>query len=57
MNVVCLEFCVPDGQWTFWPHVRTIESLTSQRSLWSHWQKLLEDPHSYLTWKYVGKAT
>jgi hypothetical protein len=56
-NIVYLEFCVPDEQWKFWPHVRTVESLTSQRSIWSHWQKFLEEPDSYLTWKYIGKST
>jgi hypothetical protein len=54
-NVVRLEFCVPDEAWTFWPCVRTAESLTTQRAVWSHWQKFLEDPNDYLTWKYIGQ--
>ena len=51
-NIVFLSFCVPDEMWTFWPCVRTVESITSQRAVWSHWRKFLEDPDSYLTWKY-----
>lgn len=35
--------------------VRTVESLTSQRAVWTHYQKFLADPDSYLTWKYVGE--
>jgi hypothetical protein len=57
INVVFLSFCVPDERWTFWPSVRTMESLTSQRAVWSHWQKFLEDPDSYLTWKYISIHT
>jgi len=37
--------------------VRTVESLTSQRAVWSHWQKFLEDPDDYLTWKHIGAHT
>jgi hypothetical protein len=57
INVVFLSFCVPDEIWTFWPCVRTVESLTSQRAVWSHWQKFLEDPDDYLTWKYIGSSS
>jgi hypothetical protein len=57
MNIVCLEFCVPDNQWTFWPCIRTVESLTSQRAVWAHWLKFLENPDSYLTWKYIGSSS
>jgi len=56
-NVVWLEFCVPEPPWQFWPRIRTVESLTSQRAIWLHWQKFLADPDMYLTWKYIGKAT
>ena len=57
INVVFLSFCVPDEKWTFWPCVRTVESLTSQRAVWSHWQKFLKDPDMYLTWKSVGSSS
>lgn len=53
-NVVFLDFCAPGGRTTFWPCVRTVGSLTSQRAVWAHWQKFLEDPESYLTWKHIG---
>jgi hypothetical protein len=33
INIVFLSFCVPDGKTTFWPCIRTIESLTSQRAV------------------------
>jgi len=56
INVVFLSFCVPDEMWTFWPCVRTVESLTSQHAVWSHWQKFLADPDDYLTWKYIGQV-
>lgn len=49
MNVVFLSFCVPDGKTIFWPYDRTVESLISQRAVWSHWQRFLEDPDRYLT--------
>jgi len=35
INVVFLSFCAPDGKTTFWPCVRTVESLTSRRTVWS----------------------
>ena len=57
MNVVFLSFFVPDNQWTFWPCVRTVESLTTQRTIWAHWQRFLTDPDHYLTWKYIGIHT
>jgi hypothetical protein len=57
MNVMFLGFCVPDEMWTFWPCVRTVESLTSQRAVCSLWQKFLEDPDGYLTWKYIGGSS
>ena len=57
INVVFLSFCVPDEMWAFWPCVRTVESLTSQRAVWSHWQKFLADPDDYLTCKYIGGHT
>jgi hypothetical protein len=56
-NIVHLSFSAPDDHTTFWPCIRTVESLTSQRAIWSHSQRFLEDPDSYLTWKYIGKAT
>jgi hypothetical protein len=56
LNIVFLSFQVPNDKANFWPCIRTVESLTSQRSIWSHWQKFLEDPDGYLTWKYIGKA-
>jgi hypothetical protein len=56
MNIVCLEFCIPDPPWQFWSCVRRVESLTSQRAVWSHWQRFLDDPDSYLTWKYIGES-
>jgi hypothetical protein len=56
LNIVFLSFRVPDDKTTFWPCIRTVESLTSQRAIWSHWQKFLEDPDSYLTWKYIGDS-
>ena len=55
-NIVYLNFCTPDDTATFWPCVRTIESLTSQRAIWAHWQRFLEDPDSYLAWKYIGNS-
>jgi hypothetical protein len=55
MNVVFLSFCVPDAKMTIWPCVRTVESLTTQRSVWWHWQEFLVHPDSYLTWKYIGQ--
>ena len=57
MNVVFLSSCAPDDKTTFWPCVRTVESLTSQRAMWSHWQKFLEDPETYLTWKYISSSS
>lgn len=55
MNVVWLTFCVPDPRWEFWPNVRTVESLTTQRAVWAYWQQFLEDPEMYLTSKYIGR--
>jgi hypothetical protein len=55
-NIVYLSFCTPDDRATFWSCVRTVESLTSQRAVWSQWQRFLEDPDSYLTWKYIGNS-
>jgi hypothetical protein len=57
MNVVWFTFGVPDDRWQFWPPVRTVESLTRQRDVWAHWQKFLENPDMYLTWKYIGSST
>jgi hypothetical protein len=54
-NIVHLSFSTPDDRTTFWPCVRTVESLTSQRAVWSHWQRFLAEPDDYLTWKYIGK--
>jgi hypothetical protein len=56
VNIVHLSFSTPDGHTTFWPCIRTVESLTSRRAVWSHWQRFLEDPGSYLTWKYIGNS-
>ena len=56
MNIVWLEFCASDEKTAFWPCFRTIESLTPQRAVWMHWQKFLEDPETYLTWKYIGEV-
>ena len=53
-NIVFLSFRAPDGKTTYWPCIRTVESLTRQRIIWSHWQKFLADPDDYLTWKYIG---
>ena len=49
MNVVFFSFCVPDGKTTLWSCIRTIQSLTSQRGVWLHWQKFLDHPDMYLT--------
>jgi hypothetical protein len=54
MNIVWLTFCVPDPRWEFWPNVRTVESLTTQRAVWAYWQQFLENPDMYLTSKYIG---
>jgi hypothetical protein len=55
-NIVQLSFSAPGDRTTFWPCIRTVESLTSQRAIWSHWQRFLEDPESYLTWKHIGNS-
>jgi hypothetical protein len=55
-NVVHLAFGVPVDRAQYWPRVRVVESLTSQRALWSHWQRFLEDPDRYLTWKYIDNS-
>ena len=55
-NIVHMSFSAPDENTTFWPCIRTVESLTSQRAIWSHWERFLEDPDSYLTWKYIGNS-
>jgi hypothetical protein len=57
INVVFLSFCAPDGRTAYWPCVWTVESLTSQRAVWAHWQKFLADPDMYLTWKYIGSSS
>ena len=56
-NIVFLSFGVPDDRASYWPCIRTVESLTSQRSVWTHWQRFLADPDDYLTWKYIGGHT
>jgi len=54
-NIVFLSFGVPDDHASYWPCTRMIESLTSQRAVWAHWQNFLADPDDYLTWQYIGK--
>lgn len=54
MNVVWMTFSVPDQPWEFWPTVRRVESLTTQRAVWAYWHQFLEDPDMYLTWKYMA---
>jgi hypothetical protein len=54
-DLVHLAFSSPHNRASFWPCTRTVGSLTSQRSEWSHWKKLLNDPDSYLTWKHIGR--
>jgi hypothetical protein len=56
-----LHFHSPANHWAFlWDEiasVRSVESLTSQHAVWSHWQKFLENPDDYLTWNYIGGNT
>jgi len=56
-NIVWLEFCLPDPPWHFWTCIRRVESLTSQRAVWAHWQRFLDDPDAYLTWRYIGNSS
>jgi hypothetical protein len=51
LNIVFMSFCVPDGRNDFFPCVRTVESLTSQRDIWKHWQRFMSDPDEYLTFR------
>lgn len=57
MNVVWMTFGVPDDRWQFWRPVSAVESLTSQRDVWAHWQKFLEDPDSYSTFTYIRSSS
>jgi hypothetical protein len=48
VNVVSLSFCLPDDLTRFWLCIRTSQSLTSLRAIWSRWQKFIQDSDSYL---------
>jgi hypothetical protein len=50
-NIVFLEFGMPHPTFEFFPTTRTVESLQTQRQIWSVWEKFLADPDDYLTWK------
>jgi hypothetical protein len=51
MNMVFLEFGVPNTHFEFFSTTRTVDSLASQRQIRSVWENFLADPDDYLTWK------
>ena len=54
LNVVFLEFGVPDDKNDFYNCIRTIGSLTRQRAIWSVWEKFIADPDEDLTFRRFG---
>jgi len=50
-NPVFIDFCAPDGKNEYYPCIRSVGGLMSQRAIWSVWERFLADLDDYLSWK------
>jgi hypothetical protein len=50
-DFVFIDFCASDEKNEFYPCVRSVGGLMTQRAIWSVWERFLTDPDDHLTWK------